>query len=138
MAKIKHIAIVTMDSEKLSRFYCEVFDMKILHASKNGATYITDGYINVALLPQSAQGKPNGLNHFGFEIDDQEEIARRMEAFGLKAPGQRPRNRPYAETRGCDPEGNNFDLSVHGFQTIEYEADREKEEGAPKTETVDA
>lgn len=137
MAKIKHIAIVTMDSEKLAKFYCEVFDMKILHASKNGATYITDGYINVALLPQSAQGKPNGLNHFGFEIDDQEEIARRMEAFGVKAPGQRPRNRPYAETRGCDPEGNNFDLSVHGFQTIEYEADREKGDGAKK-ETVDA
>ena len=65
MAKIKHIAIVTMDSEKLAKFYCDVFDMKILHASKSGATYITDGYINVALLPQSAEGKPNGLNHFG-------------------------------------------------------------------------
>ncbi len=43
MAKIKHIAIVTMDSEKLAKFYCDVFDMKILHASKTGATYITDG-----------------------------------------------------------------------------------------------
>ncbi len=128
MAKIKHLAIVTMDSEKLAKFYCEVFDMKILHASKSGATYLTDGYINVALLPQKAEGKPNGLNHFGFEIDGQEEIAKRMEAFGLKAPGQRPRNRPYAETRGCDPEGNNFDLSVHGFQTLEYAADREKKE----------
>ena len=138
MAKIKHIAIVTMDSEKLAKFYCDVFDMKILHASKSGATYITDGYINVALLPQSAEGKPNGLNHFGFEIDDQEDIARKMEAFGLKAPGKRPRNRPYAETRGCDPEGNNFDLSVHGFQTLEYAADREKEDGAPKKEKIDA
>ena len=137
MAKIKHLAIVTMDPQKLAKFYCEVFDMKILHASKGGATYITDGYINVALLPQSAQGKPSGLNHFGFEIDDQEEIAQRMEAFGLKPPGQRPRNRPYAETRGCDPDGNNFDLSVHGFQTIEYEADREKGDSAKK-EKVDA
>ncbi len=136
MAKIKHIAIVTMDSEKLAKFYCEVFDMKILHASKSGATYITDGYINVALLPQKAEGKPNGLNHFGFEIDDQDEIARKMEAFGLKAPGQRPRNRPYAETRGADPEGNNFDLSVHGFQTIEFAADREKKQVSK--ESVDA
>ena len=89
-------------------------------------------------MPQSAQGKPNGLNHFGFEIDDQEEIARKMEAFGLKAPGQRPRHRPYAETRGCDPEGNNFDLSVHGFQTLEYTADREKEDDAAKKEKIDA
>ena len=38
--------------------------------------------------------------------------------------------------RELDPEGNNFDLSVHGFQTIEYAADREKEEGSK--ETVDA
>ncbi len=126
MAKIKHIAIVTMDAPKLAEFYTKVFDMKILHSSKSGATYLTDGYINVALLPNKAEGKPNGLNHIGFEIDNQEEIARRIEAFGIKAPAQRPRNRPYAETRGCDPEGNNFDLSVHGFQEVEYEADRER------------
>ena len=62
MAKIKHLAIVTMDPTRLAEFYTEVFDMKILHASKSGATYITDGYINIALLPQKAEGKPSGLN----------------------------------------------------------------------------
>ena len=138
MAKIKHIALVTMDPERLAKFYTEVFDMKILHAAKSGATYITDGYINVALLPNKAEGKPNGLNHFGFEIDDQEDIARKMVEFGLNPPGQRPRNRPYAETRGADPDGNNFDLSVHGFQTLEYTADREKRDGVPKKEKIDA
>jgi catechol 2,3-dioxygenase-like lactoylglutathione lyase family enzyme len=137
MAKIKHIAIVTMDPPKLAEFYRDVFDMKILHSSNNGATYLTDGYINLALLPNKAEGKPNGLNHFGFEIDDQAEIAAKMEAAGVKAPGQRPRNRPYAETRGCDPEGNNFDLSVHGFQQVEYAADREKADGV-EPEKVDA
>lgn len=137
MAKIKHIAIVTMDPPKLAEFYRDVFDMKILHSSNNGATYLTDGYINLALLPNKAEGKPNGLNHFGFEIDDQAEIAAKMEAAGVKAPGQRPRNRPYAETRGCDPEGNNFDLSVHGFQQVEYAADREKANGV-EPEKVDA
>jgi len=126
MAKIKHIAIITMDPEKLADFYTKVFDMEILGKSKRGAIYITDGYINVALLPNRAEGKPNGLNHFGFKIDNQEEIAKRMKKLGFSAPGKRPRNRPYAETRGCDPEGNNFDLSVHGFQKVEYEADRER------------
>lgn len=128
MAKIKHIAIVTMDPPKLAEFYRDVFDMKILHSSNNGATYLTDGYINLALLPNKAEGKPNGLNHFGFEIEDQEEIAKKMAAAGVPEPAQRPRNRPYAEKRGCDPEGNNFDLSVHGFQNIEYAADRENKE----------
>ena len=31
MAKIKHIAIVTMDAPKLAEFYTKVFDMKILN-----------------------------------------------------------------------------------------------------------
>ena len=126
MAKIKHIAIVTMDPEKLASFYQEVFEMEVLHTSKSGGVYLTDGYINVALLPNKAEGKPNGLNHFGFEIENQEEIGQRMEKFGLQTPAQRPRNRPYAETRGCDPDGNNFDLSVHGFQDIQYEKEREQ------------
>ena len=126
MAKIKHIAIVTMDPEKLATFYQEVFEMEVLHTSKSGGFYLTDGYINVALLPNKAEGKPNGLNHFGFEIENQEEIGQRMEKFGLQPPAQRPRNRPYAETRGCDPDGNNFDLSVHGFQDIQYEKEREQ------------
>ena len=46
MAKIKHIAIITMDPEKLAEFYTKVFDMEILGKSARGAIYITDGYIN--------------------------------------------------------------------------------------------
>lgn len=135
MAKIKHIAIVTLDPERLAKFYQQVFDMKILHRTKTGGVYVTDGYMNVALLPNKAEGKPNGLNHFGFEIEDQEEIARRMEKSGIATPRQRPADRPYAETRGTDPDGNNFDLSVHGYQTIENKKDRETK---AKKEKVDA
>ncbi len=135
MAKIKHIAIVTLDPERLAKFYEQVFGMKILHRTKTGGVYVTDGYMNVALLPNKAEGKSSGLNHFGFEIEDQEEIARRMEKFGVATPRQRPADRPYAETRGTDPDGNNFDLSVHGFQTIEIKKDREAK---AKKEKVDA
>ncbi len=135
MSKIKHIALVTLDPERLAKFYEDVFDLKILHRSKTGGVYLTDGYMNVALLPNKAEGKPNGLNHFGFEIEDQDEIAQRMENFGADRPGVRPANRPYAETRGADPDGNNFDLSVHGFQTVEYKKERTDK---AKKEAVDA
>lgn len=118
MAKIKHLAIVSMDPSKLAKFYEEVFDMEILHTTRSGACFVTDGYITMALLPNKMEGKPNGLNHFGFHIDDQEEYARRIEAFGLKGPKKRPADRPYAETRVCDPEGNNIDLSVNGYQIV--------------------
>ena len=43
--------------------------------------------------------------------------------------------RPYAEFRGCDTEGNGFDLSEHGFERAETNAERDaKKAGAPKKE----
>ena len=37
----------------------------------------------------------------------------------------RPSTRPYAEKRAMDPDGNLFDVSVHGYDRVEYAADRE-------------
>jgi len=130
MAKIKHLALITVDTDRLAKFYQEVFDMKVTH-SQNGAYFLTDAYLTLALLPNKAEGKPNGLNHFGFQIDDQAEIAERLAAFGIAQPAKRPADRPYAETRATDPDGNNFDLSVHGFEMVEFAADREKKEKVP-------
>ena len=117
--KIRHLAIVTLDPEKLAKFYCEVFDMEIKNRGANGGIFVTDGYLTMALLQSHADGKPAGLNHFGFAIDDADEISDRLQSFGLAEPAQRPADRPYAETRATDPDGNNFDLSVHGFDIDE-------------------
>jgi hypothetical protein len=76
---------------------------------------MTDGYITLALLENRAEGKPPGLNHFGWQVDDQEEIADRLAGAGIKRPAKRPADRPYAETRATDPDGNNFDISVKGY-----------------------
>ena len=35
-----------------------------------------------------------------------------------KLPKSRPNGRPYAETRGSDPDGNYFDISEHGFENV--------------------
>ena len=134
MAKIKHIGIISLDPARLADFYEQVFDMTVLHRSKSGAVYMTDDYMNIALLPNKAEGKPNGLNHFGFHTDDQEGIAGRLDQFDIAPPADRPADRPFAEKRATDPDGNNFDLSVHGFQEVEYDARRKKK----RTEKVDA
>lgn len=135
--KIRHLAIVTLDPEKLAKFYCDVFDMEVLSRTKNGGIFVTDGYLTVALLNNKAEGKPSGLNHFGFHIEDSDEIAGKLAEFGMAAPAERPAGRPYAETRATDPDGNNFDLSVHGFQEAETKDDRAKTQGAkPKMEKV--
>jgi catechol 2,3-dioxygenase-like lactoylglutathione lyase family enzyme len=136
--KIRHLAIVSLDPEKLAKFYCDVFDMEVLGRTKNGGVFVSDGYMTVALLNNRAEGKPSGLNHFGFHIEDADEISEKLTDFGMRTPAERPPGRPYAETRATDPDGNNFDLSVHGFQEAETSEDRGKAKGAePKIEKVE-
>jgi catechol 2,3-dioxygenase-like lactoylglutathione lyase family enzyme len=132
MAKLRHLAIISTDPGKLAKFYADVFDMEIIHRSESGGVFLTDGTINLALLPNKAEGKPSGINHFGFHIEDADEITGRLAEWDIGAPVQRPKNRPYAETRTTDPDGNNIDLSVHGFQDVETKAHRDKKKSAPK------
>jgi len=118
MPKIKHLAIVCMDPENLARFYCEVFEMKeVTRSTRNGHTnvFLTDGYMNVALLSQKAEGKTNGLNHFGFHVEDVDVIADRLKNWDIVGPTDRPADRVYAEQRATDPEGNNYDIAEGGF-----------------------
>jgi len=131
MPKIKHMAIVCMDPEELAKFYCDVFDMKIQSRSGRNNIFVTDGYMTVALLRQRAEGKPCGINHFGFHVEDADEVARRLANYEVVGPSDRPEDRAYAEQRATDPEGNNFDISEHGFErpeTVEERSSRTKEQ----------
>jgi predicted enzyme related to lactoylglutathione lyase len=117
--KIKHLAIITLDPERLANFYERVFGMTRLtrpaeRPKVSQAVFMTDGYLTLALLENKAEGKAPGLNHFGFQIEDQDETAARLAEFNLQ-PTARPADRPYAETRATDPDGNNIDLAVRGF-----------------------
>jgi hypothetical protein len=96
----------------------DVFEMQMLHKDKKegGAIFLSDGYFNLAILPNHEQNAPNGLYHFGFEVESGEKIVERMKKINPnKLPKARPDGRPYAETRGSDPDGNYFDISEHGF-----------------------
>jgi catechol-2,3-dioxygenase len=121
MPKLKHLAIRTEDTGKLAQFYMDVFEMQMLHKGKDegGAIFLTDGYFNLAILPNHEQNAPNGLYHFGFEVENGEKIVERMKNVNPnKLPKARPNGRPYAETRGSDPDGNFFDISEHGFSVV--------------------
>ena len=136
MPKIRHLAIRTEDVGKLASFYMDVFDMQVLHKDKRegGAIFLTDGYFNLAILPNHEQNAPNGgdgngdgvfvdingLYHFGFEVESGEAIVEKMKKLNYpKLPKPRPDGRPYAEVRGSDPDGNYFDISEHGFLKVE-------------------
>jgi predicted enzyme related to lactoylglutathione lyase len=127
--KIRHLAIIARDTAAVARYYEKVFDMKVVHTSAGGENYfLSDGYLTLAILKHRLEATvPVGLNHFGFAVEDSDEIARRIKEFGLEEPKKRPADRPYAESRACDPEGNFFDISQHGFEMVETEADRSRQ-----------
>lgn len=120
MARIRHIALLTNDQPKLAEFYKKTFGMKEVHrhAAQAGgeAIYLSDGAINLAILP--ARGRPEGLFHFGVQVEDVEGTARAAQANGAQAgPAGVPRDGRFAEVFILDPAGTRVDLSEQGWKT---------------------
>lgn len=131
MAKLRHLAILTHQPEKMAHFYKHVFDLKELYRTKNGSVHLSDGEVNLAILNANDPKEPGhaaGLYHFGFHVDNPEQVTRRIrELHPEGAPKTRPQGTTYAETRGCDPDGNLFDISTWGWG----EKPLPKEKGGP-------
>jgi catechol 2,3-dioxygenase-like lactoylglutathione lyase family enzyme len=125
MSKIRHIAIKTKDPAKLAKFYEEVFGMKCIHSEAGGARYMSDGYLTLALLRNRGEATPSGINHFGFQVDDLSEIEANLAKWEEPMTG-RPSTRPFAEHRAMDPDGNLFDISVHGYDHVEFASERDE------------
>ena len=92
MARIKHIAIRTPDPEKTAAFYKEVFGLEEVGLARAGV-YLSDGYINLAILKSTDTGNGEsprdvpgyaGIDHFGFQVDDADDICQKLETAGAK------------------------------------------------------
>ena len=117
MPALRHIAIMCKDPLAMAEFYIRTFDM---HEVARGATgrvvYLSDGYLNMALLT-AREGVEPGIHHFGFQVEDIEEIRKRLALEEVPEPTTKPGDGRYAEWGGKDPEGNSFDLGVDGWFT---------------------
>ncbi|MFB6849386.1 SgcJ/EcaC family oxidoreductase [Streptomyces sp. NPDC056373] len=114
--RVRHLAIVARDPEKLAEFYSSVFAMELFHRDPDGSCFLSDGYFSLALIKHRLDGEtPAGFNHFGFHIEDTAATTGALVAAGTPKPAERFTDRPFAEYRAMDPEGNWFDLSEHGF-----------------------
>ena len=114
--RLRHLAFVVQDAKRMADFYCGQFGMDLFHTDADGSHFVTDGYLNLALIQQQLDGDvASGFNHFGFEVAKVEPIADNLAEAGLPRPVRRASDRPFAEYRAIDPEGNWFDLSEHGF-----------------------
>ena len=131
MPKIRHLAIKTKNPARLAEFYQDVFGMKVIHSEKSGAVYMSDGYLTLAILRNRGEAAPSGINHFGFQVEDLAATEEKLKKFD-EPMEKRPSTRPYAEYRAMDPDGNLFDVSVHGYGTVEFATDREKKKATEK------
>lgn len=132
MARIKHIALTTQNPEKVAAFYKEALGLREIRRSPNGAVFLTDGHINLAILNWKTEkdadvgaNGPNysGIHHFGFQVDDLDEACEKLEgAQGqqltkkddldtMMAPGSH-RN---FEMKWAGPDGVVFDISHTGW-----------------------
>ena len=111
---IRHIALYTPNPQRMADFYCTVLDMKEVERTDRSSIFVSDGYINLALLYQRKE-EPIGLNHFGFHVKSTEEMQERAERAGVRRGAARPDRIPFAEYRVHDPEGNGIDISQKGW-----------------------
>jgi len=134
MPRIKHIALTTKDPGTTAAFYKEAFGMQEIRRAPNGAVFLTDGYINLAVLnwktAKSADVGAHGANfsgihHFGFEVEDLDGAATRLK----HARGERLEEKPGLdqemaagghrnfEMKWAGPDGVVIDISHTGWET---------------------
>ena len=134
MSRIKHIALTTKDPGKTAAFYKEAFGLQEIRRAPNGAVFLTDGYINLAILNWKTEKSadvgahgPNfsGIHHFGLEVEDLDEAAIQLE----RARGERLEEKPGLdqemaagghrnfEMKWAGPDGVVIDISHTGWDT---------------------
>ncbi|MEE9195044.1 MAG: VOC family protein, partial [Alphaproteobacteria bacterium] len=149
LPRIAHIAIHTLQPQRSADFLTALFGMRELRTTAERRRqgrfncFMGDGTTNLALHPyyrtcdeggfalynrighdgfeESPEERRFGLHHFGFLMRDASQKAEQL-SHGKSMVAERPVERPYAEFRVLDPDGNGFDLS----QTKGWEVDIDK------------
>lgn len=117
--RIAHIALNALVPQRTLEFYSSVFGFREVNTSltyrERGRLnrFAGDGVTNLAIHPFYNKNEGHearyGVNHFGFLVDD---IERKLDVLSKEIEvAPRPEDRPFAEFRLFDPEGNKFDLS---------------------------
>ena len=119
MPRIKHIALTTKDPGKTAAFYKEAFGMQEIRRAPNGAVFLTDGYINLAVLNWKTEKSADvgahganfsGIHHFGFEVEDIDDAAAQLE----HARGERLEEKPGLDQEMAAGGHRNFEMKLAG------------------------
>ena len=112
MAKIRHIAYRAVDPDAMASFFAKSMGMTIVQKRKNNAIDLSDGTINITVLPLRA-GEPArqpGIDHIGFTAENDADAFRMMEMAGAKKAGSVNLVTAYYEDKFVGPEGIVIDV----------------------------
>jgi catechol 2,3-dioxygenase-like lactoylglutathione lyase family enzyme len=115
MPKIRHIAYRADNVQEMAKFFVEGFEMKVVQNRKNGAIDLSDGTINITILPAAstgADGRPRkqGIDHIGFAVEDEALTCRLLENAGATKLDAIPGTTAHYEIKYRGPEGIGIDL----------------------------
>jgi len=126
---LRHVAFDAIDPDAMLDFYVEVLGLRELGTSferrQQGRLnrFAGDGFTNLAIHPfySSSEGHEMrmGVNHIGFLVSDITGVM--ADLGGARAVEDRPADRPFAEVRFTDLEGNRIDLSQHKGWEVDVE-----------------
>ncbi|XKE44725.1 VOC family protein [Halomonas organivorans] len=73
---MRHIALQVQDLEACERFYVDILGMSVLRRAHDDLVYLTLGNDNFSLARAKADtgGDPQRLDHFGFVVDEREDV----------------------------------------------------------------
>lgn len=120
-ARIRRIVLACDDPPQLARFYATVFGLHKVPSrpGDDSGIGLSDGYVNVALVPAAAAGSAEagphrtGLNAFGFHVDDVASTVQRACAHGGRSRDAGAVL--LADTRLLDPAGTSIEISAEGW-----------------------
>ena len=115
MAKIRHIAYRAVDVDAMAKFFVDAMGMKLIQKRKNNAIDLSDGSVNITVLPLGAsmpdgEKKRAGIDHIGFSAENDLEQFRMMEAAGARKAGAINLGTAYYEDKFVGPENIIIDV----------------------------
>lgn len=116
MARLRHLAIVTSNRERLVRFYRDAFGLRVTYG-RPGRTYLSDGEFSLAIVDKEEDLR-EGPYIIGFDVPDIKDLAGTLTNAGASGSPEPMPEEHDAEYRVRDPDGNLLDLSIHGWPVV--------------------
>jgi len=114
LPKIRHIAFCCKDTHSTADFLAEAFDLDVLYHTGPSVVVMSDGNINITILPESFTEHDPVLWHFGIEmpVEQIEELKPKLEEMGVEMKHGVADGRPVEEFIHT-PEGHRIDLAAY-------------------------